>query len=84
MKVVKLTIHTKNAIGAAVSGEALFSDGKEWRWFRATEGKTLHFCIDSGVPSQWGFGNYGRTIEPPKRVAALKSALAEINQNDFA
>lgn len=83
MQVDKLTVHTKNSSGVAISGEVLFSDGKEWKWFRATEGKTLHFNIDSGVPSQWGLGNYGRTIEPPKRVAALKTALAEIGQNDF-
>lgn len=83
MRVTNLTIHTKNASNVAVSGGVTFSDGKEWRWFRATDGKTLHFCIDSGVPSQWSLGNYGRTIEPPKRVAALKSALAKAGQKDF-
>lgn len=75
---------TKNASGVPLCGTVRFEDGKEWRWFRNSHDKTLHFNVDSGRPSQWAAGNVTRNIAPPKRVAALYEALLAAGYTDYA
>lgn len=84
MHVMTLSPTTRNAEGCVLSGYCEFSDGKEWKFFRSSGDRKLRFIVDTGVPSQHAVINHTRIIEPPKRVAALKMALAEINQIDFA
>ena len=80
MHVTSIEPLTRNAEGHLLSGVCDFSDGKSWRFIRVGCDGSYCFLIDSGVPSQWGFGNYGRTVAYPKRVNALRAKLAEIGE----
>jgi hypothetical protein len=80
MKVQSIIPETRNSRGVLLAGTAKFSDGKEWRWIKVHGDGSYCFVIDSGIPSQWGQTNYGRTVAYPKRVAALKEKLAELGE----
>ena len=80
MKVIEIIPETRNSSGELLAGTAVFSDGKEWRWIRVHGDKSYCFIIDSGVPSQWGITNYGRTVKYPKRVKALEDKLREMGE----
>ena len=72
MRVTSITPNGRNGqTGEFDSGDVLFSDGKDWKfWFSRYDG-SVQFLVDSGVPSQWSASNYGRMISPPKRQAAV-------------
>lgn len=80
MRVTSIEPLTRNAEGQLLSGNCEFTDGKRWRFIRVGCDGTYCFLIDSGVPSQWGWGNYGRTVAYPKRVEALKEKLMELGE----
>lgn len=80
MKVDSIIPETRNASGLLLAGTAKFSDGKEWRWIRVHGDGSYVFVIDSGIPSQWGVTNYGRTVSYPKRVDALKQKLSDLGE----
>ena len=80
MRVIDLEPWARNAAGQLLSGICTFSDGKVWKWHRSHDDGSFYFTIDSGVPSQWSLGNYGRTVAYPKRVAALREKLQEIGE----
>jgi len=80
MRVESIIPETRNARGHLLAGTAKFSDGKEWRWIRVHGDGSYCFVIDSGIPSQWGITNHGRTVVYPKRVEALKTKLAELGE----
>lgn len=67
----------RNAAGLAFAGVATFRDGKVWKWHRSAHDGAFYFTIDSGIPSQWSLGNYGRMVSYPKRVLALKKRLQQ-------
>lgn len=80
MKVIRLESYGRNTSGTMLGGVCEFDDGKEWRWHRSIDTGKFYFTIDSGVPSQWGFCNYGRIVAYPKRVAALVEKLTEMGE----
>ena len=80
ISVVHIEPLTRNSAGMLLSGKCTFSDGKCWQWLRVHGDGSYCFVIDSGVPSQWELGNYGRTVVYPKRVKALKDKLIELGE----
>ena len=78
IEVTEVESYGRNTSGTPLGGIATFSDGKVWKWHYSQHTKDYYFTIDSGTPSQWSCGNYGRMVAYPKRVAALKTKLEEL------
>jgi hypothetical protein len=75
MEVTKIIVSARSPNGAVKAGWATFDDGKEWAFNAADNPGNEFFTIESGIHSQWSYGDWARTISPPKRVAALRKAL---------